>query len=120
MLNCSAPKETLRYRFLRALRHADWKAGKYDRTKRLRDILGDTDGRNWGHKLMAITGRNFGGSWSPPHAPDLYIRFGSERDENHRVLNPDKSAYNEPFVTKHAMTAWNGVRRGEEWRTFDW
>ena len=114
----AAPRKTVRTRIIKALRDADWKVSKYDRTKRLRDVLGDIDGRDWGHKLMALTGRKYGGTYDVPHAPDLYIRFGHERDENRRVI--EKGEYVEPFVTTHAMTAWDGVKRGEEWRTFDW
>jgi hypothetical protein len=123
----AAPKQTLRYRINRQLREMDRKAGKYDHTHRLRALLGDSyDGQNWPHKLMALTGRLYCGNFDVPHAPDLYIRRGPERDEHRRVINPAQSmldkklAYSQTFITKDAMTAWDGVKRGEEWRTFDW
>jgi hypothetical protein len=112
-------KHSIRTYALNQLRDWDRKAGKYDRTRRLQALLGGIDGRDWGHKLMALTGRNFGGNWNPPHAPDLYLRFGPERGENRHVLSIEKPS-GKPFITTHGMTAWDGVKRGEEWRTFDW
>jgi hypothetical protein len=107
------------YRLSSVLREWDRKAGKYDRTRRIQSLLGDLDGRDWPHKLMALTGRNHGGNWSPPHAPDLYIRVGAARTEDRKAIQTPKNEW-KPFVTKHAMTAWDGVKRGEEWKTFDW
>lgn len=115
---CFAPPKTIRYRITKKLREMDRKAGKYDRTRRLREVIGENHGRNdWGHRLMALVGKDFCGNWDVPHAPDVYIRHSWARNEDGSVV---PGTQNDVIVTTHAMTAWDGVKRGEEWRTFDW
>lgn len=110
----AAPQRTIRHRIVRALRESDRKAGKYDRTKRLRDLIDAHGGRDWGHRLMALTGRNDTGSWGPPRGRDLYIRDEWVYTDDH------SKGEHQRHITRHAMTAWDGVKRGESWRTFDW
>lgn len=118
MIGAAARPRTLRYRLDGWLRQLDRRAGKYDRTRRFRDaVLGVHGGRDWGHRLMALVGRNDTGSWGPPRARDLYVRVGWERREDRTAI---EGTQNERVETTRAMTAWEGVKRGEEWRTFDW
>jgi len=116
-VQASAPRKTLRRRAVWALRQADWKAGKYDRTKRLRDLIDAHGQRDWGHRLMTLTGRNDSGSWGAPRGRDIYMRVGWERREDRTAIDGTQF---ERVITTDAMTAWDGVQRGEEWRTFDW
>lgn len=120
---CAARESNWRTRAERWLRERDRLAGKYDRTRRLRDLLDAHGGRDWGHRLMTLVGRNDCGNWGPPRGRDLYIH-----DEwIYPPIDPDEpldrakhAGRRERTVTRDAMTAWDGVRRGETWRTFDW
>lgn len=115
------PPHDLRWRLVRWLRERDRRAGKHERTRRLRELLDAGGNRDWGHRLMTLVGRNDCGNWGPPRGRDLYIRdewvyppglagsATSKAQMEHRRQ-----------VTHHAMTAWDGVKRGETWRTFDW
>ena len=114
----AAPRRTLAYRLDGWLRERDRRAKKYDRTARIRALLGQHGQRDWGHKLMALVGTQRTGSFEPPRARDLYFRVGPERGEDWRVVPGTEKSLG--VETTHAMTAWDGVKRGEAWRTFDW
>jgi len=115
----AAARRTLRYRAVRALRQRARASGDYDRYARLIDVIGEhRPWWDWGHRLMALSGTYRGGSSEPPRARDLYMRVGwARREDNHHAI---EGSENERVETTHAMTAWEGVKRGEEWRTFDW
>jgi hypothetical protein len=109
---------SLQYRLDSLLRERDRRAGKYDRTVRFREVaLGTHGAHDWGHRLMALVGTRRTGSFEPPRARDLYMRVGWERREDRTAI---EGTQNRRVETTHAMTAWDGVKRGEEWRTFDW
>jgi catechol 2,3-dioxygenase-like lactoylglutathione lyase family enzyme len=114
----AAPRKTVAYRLDRWLRERDRQVGDYDRTRRFREVvLGVHGGRDWPHRLMALVGRDDCGNWSPPRGRDLYMRIGWERRADRTAI---EGTQNQRVHTTHGMTAWDGVRRGEEWRTFDW
>ena len=113
----AAPRRTLSYRLDRWLRKLDRKAGKYDRTARIRALLGQHGQRDWGHRLMALVGTHRTGSFEPPRARDLYWREGEQRREDRSAI---PGTARERVVTRDGWEAWQGVERGESWRTFDW
>jgi hypothetical protein len=119
----AAPRQTLAWRVERALFMLDHRAGKHDRTRRLRDVIAAQRGwYDWPHRLMALVGRNDSGNWGPPRVRDLYFR-----DEwVYPPIDPDepidraKHAGTRVFeVTRDGWEAWQGAKRGETWRTFD-
>lgn len=119
-LTAMAPPRTLRRRIVRALQQADWRAGKYDRTRRLRDVIGDhIPWWDWGHRLMALVGRNDTGSWGPPRVRDLYFLHEYEKGD----LETGKPGRAWLRTTRDGMTAWDGRRgkhgREESWKAFD-
>lgn len=92
-------------------------------TKWLRDIVGPrTPWWDWGHSLMALTGRDDYGSWGPPRVRDLYYRQVWEYPADGDHLTKPTGRRLE--TTRHAMTAWDGVmgrdgRSREDWKVFD-
>lgn len=116
------PRRTLAWRLERWLRERDRKAGRYDRTLRLRDLLGVHGPRDWGHRLMTLVGRADCGSWGVPRGRDLYLRneWTYPLRAGLTAADAKAQAVRHRQVTRDAMTAWDGAKRGEEWRTFDW
>lgn len=112
----AAPRRTVRYRLDGWLRERDREAGN-DRTRRFRDaVLGIHGGNDWGHRLMALVGRDDTGSWGVPRVRDLYFREVHEKGGRELGI-PGRSL---TIVTRDGWEAWQGVRRGEEtWRAFD-
>ena len=101
-------RPTLRRKLVRRLRELDRRAGKYDRTLRIRDLLDDHGRNDWGHRLMTLVGRQDTGSWGVPRPRDVYWQSAGVA-LGRRVQ-----------VTRHAMTGWDGVRQhDEDWKTID-
>lgn len=99
------------------LRHQDWKAGRYDRTRRFREVvLGGHGQDDWPHRVMALVGRDDSGNWGPPRVRDLYLRrlYPNGPVKSLRGTRPWLE------TTRDGSYAWLGVKeRHEEWRCFD-
>lgn len=114
------PARNLRHRLCTWLRKRDRAAGKYDRTHRLRDVIGEFNPWwDWGHRLMALVGRDDSGSWGPPRGRDLWFR---ERWDAPNPATGRPNAHRWELAWSYSEMKDLDARSTsrEPWRIFDW
>jgi hypothetical protein len=108
------PRQTLRYRLAREMRVRKWHHTDGGVRSRIVSVVGDRHPWwDWGHHVMALTGRYDAGNWSPPRVRDMWFRMDYEYGDG-RKAKPTRSR----IVTTNDYSEVR-ARNDGEWRIFD-